>query len=157
MKGGIPMNWLYVWLGVLIVTVILEASTMQLTSIWFTIGAVCAWIVSIVKGPVWLQLMVFGLVSVLSLIFTRPVALKYLKPKQVKTNVDAVPGKEGIVVSPIRPVEGIGQIKVEGMVWSAKPEDGKSTFEVGDRVQIVKVEGVKAVIRALPETKFTQE
>lgn len=148
------MNWLYVWLGILIFTVILEASTMQLTSIWFAIGALCAWIISIIKGPVWLQVMAFALVSVLTLIFTRPVALKYLKPKQTKTNADAIPGKEGIVVTPIRPLEGIGQVKIEGMVWSAKPEDGQSEFEVGDRVLVVRIEGVKAVIRAVSETRF---
>ncbi len=150
------MNWMFVWLGVLVFTVIVEASTMQLTSIWFAIGALCAWVISIFNGPVWLQMTAFAVVSVLTLIFTRPIALKYLKPKETRTNADAVPGKEGIVVAPVHPTEGIGQIKVEGAIWSAKPEDGVSEYEVGDRVQVVRIEGVKAVIRALPVTQFIQ-
>ncbi len=148
------MQWLYIWIGVLVICVILEAATMQLTCIWFAIGALCAWIVSIIKGPVWLQVAVFILVSAVTVILTRPLALKYLKPKMQKTNVDAVPGKEGIVVADVRPLEGIGQIKVEGMVWSAKPENETDQFNVGDRVKVVRIEGVKAVIRPLQETRF---
>ena len=148
------MQWLYIWIGVLVLAVIMEAATMQLTSIWFAIGALCAWIVSIIKGPVWLQIAVFILVTALTVLITRPLALKYLKPKTQKTNADAVPGKEGIVVAEVRPMEGIGQIKVEGMIWSAKPENGTDHFDVGDRVKVVRIEGVKAVIRPLQETRF---
>ena len=151
------MQWMYIWIGVLVVAIIMEAATMQLTSIWFAIGALCAWIISIIHGPVWLQLLAFVGVTAVTALLTRPVALKYLKPKPEKTNVDAVPGKEGIVVAEVRPLEGIGQIKVEGMIWSAKPENGTDHFDVGERVIVVRIEGVKAVIRPLSETRFVSK
>ncbi|MBR2264198.1 MAG: NfeD family protein [Firmicutes bacterium] len=145
------MQWLYIWVGILVAAVIIEAFSMQLMTIWFAIGAICAWIVSVVGGPVWLQWCVFAGVSVLTLILTRPIALKYLNPKREPTNADAVPGKEGIVVAEIRPIEGIGQIKVGGQIWSAKPENGTEVVPVGTRVQVVRIEGVKAVIRVLEQ------
>ena len=141
-------SWVYIWIVLILVTVILEAATMQLTCIWFTFGALGAWLISICGGAIWLQLIVFCVVSLLLLLFTRPLALKYLKPKTEKTNADAVPGKIGVVVSPVRPIEGIGQVKVEGLIWSAKPEDGLQTFEIGERVEVVRIEGVKIVIRS---------
>ncbi len=143
------MQWLYIWIAVLVISVIIEALSMQLMTIWFAIGAICAWIVSVVGGPIWLQLCVFVGVSILTLILTRPIALKYLNPKHEPTNADAVPGKEGIVVAEVRPVEGIGQIKVGGQIWSAKPEDGTNVIPVGTRVQVLRIEGVKAVIRVI--------
>lgn len=145
-------SWVYIWIVVLLITVILEAATMQLTSIWFAFGSLGAWIISVCGGPVWLQLVVFAVLSILLLAFTRPIALKYLRPRPEKTNADAMPGKVGVVVTPVRSIEGIGQVTVEGMVWSAKPEDGKQNFEIGERVEVVRIEGVKVVIRSLPET-----
>ena len=148
------MEWLYIWVGVLVVSVIIEAASMQLMTIWFAIGAVCAWIASVAGGPVWLQLCIFAGVSVLMLILTRPIALKYLKPKREPTNADAVPGKEGVVVADVKPIEGIGQIKVGGQIWSAKPEDGTEVIPVGTRVKVLRIEGVKAVIRVLDQNEF---
>ncbi len=142
-------NWVYLWIVVLLATVILEAVTMQLTCIWFTFGALGAWILSLCGAPLWSQFLVFALLSLLLLVLTRPIAIKYLKPKIVRMNADAVPGKTGVITEAVHPDEGTGLIKVEGQIWSAKPEDGKKTFEVGDRVKVVRIEGVKAVIRSL--------
>ena len=144
-------SWVYIWIVLILVTVVLEAATMQLTCIWFTFGALGAWLVSLCGAPLWLQLIVFCVLSLALLAFTRPIALKYLKPKTEKTNADAIPGKVGVVVSQVRPIEGIGQVKVEGLVWSAKPEDGVQTFEIGERVEVVRIEGVKLVIRSFTD------
>lgn len=146
-------NLVYIWIAIILITVILEAATMQLTCIWFTFGALAAWLISLCGGPLWLQLLIFSIISILLLAFTRPLALKYLKPKTEKTNADAVPGKIGVVVSPVRPVDGVGQVKVEGLIWSAKPEDGIRNFEIGERIEVVRIEGVKLVIRPYLDTE----
>ena len=146
-------NLVYIWIAIILITVILEAATMQLTCIWFTFGALAAWLISLCGGPLWLQLLIFSIISILLLAFTRPLALKYLKPKTEKTNADAVPGKIGVVVSPVRPVDGVGQVKVEGLIWSAKPEDGIRNFDIGERIEVVRIEGVKLVIRPYLDTE----
>ena len=147
-------NWVYIWIALILVTAILEAATMQLTCIWFTFGALAAWIISLCGGPLWLQLLVFTAASILLLAFTRPIAIKYLKPKTEKMNADAVPGKIGVVVSPVRPVDGVGQVKVDGLIWSAKPADGIRDYEIGERVEVVRIEGVKLVIRPYLDTEI---
>lgn len=143
--------WTYIWIGVLVVSILIEAVTVQLTSIWISFGSFIAWIVAWAGGPVWLQWIVFVIFTTLMLMITRPLVLKYFKPQQVKTNADAIPGKIGTVLIEVSPMDGSGQVKIEGAIWSAKPEDGYSHFYPGDLIEVVRIEGVKAVIRKCPE------
>lgn len=142
------MIWVYIWIGVIVLTVVTEAATMGLTSIWFTFGALVAWIIAMCSGPLWLQWLCFVVVSGLMLAFTRPLAVKYLKPKKVATNVDALTGREGKVVTEIQPIQGTGQVKVDGQIWSAKLENTDVNLPVGSLVEVLRVEGVKLVVRA---------
>ena len=142
------MIWVYIWIGVIVLTVVTEAATMGLTSIWFTFGALVAWIIAMCGGPLWLHWLCFVVVSGLMLAFTRPLAVKYLKPKKVATNVDALAGREGKVVTEIQPIQGTGQVKVDGQIWSAKVENTDVNLPVGSLVEVLRVEGVKLVVRA---------
>ena len=137
------MIWVYIWIGVIVLTVVTEAATM-----WFTFGALVAWIIAMCGGPLWLQWLCFVVVSGLMLAFTRPLAVKYLKPKKVATNVDALAGREGKVVTEIQPIQGTGQVKVDGQIWSAKVENTDVNLPVGSLVEVLRVEGVKLVVRA---------
>lgn len=141
--------WIYLWLGIMILTAILEIATMGLTCIWFTAGAAVAWVAALLKAPVWLQIVLFVVVSAVLLYFTRPIVVKFLKVGANKTNVEAIPGKTGIVTEALHPMEGVGQVKLEGQIWSAKPEDGTSVLEAGTSVTVVAVEGVKLVVKPL--------
>ncbi len=141
------MNPIYVWLVITIVCVVIEAITMGLTVIWFAFGGFAALIVSLLGAELWLQILCFLAVTVLMLVLTRPWAVKFLKPGLNKTNVDAIPGKTGQVIAKILPLEGKGQVKVEGQIWSAKVEDGITAIEEGSIVTVVRVEGVKVVVR----------
>ena len=69
-----------------------------------------------------------------------------------KTNVDAIPGKIGLVTETIRPIEGEGQVKLEGQIWSAKPEDETTVIEAGTTVTVLSVEGVKLIVRPISTT-----
>lgn len=141
------MNPIYGWLALTIVSVVIEAITMGLTSIWFAFGGIAAIIASLLGATLWIQVLCFLLVTILMLLLTRPLAVKLLKPNLKKTNVDAIPGKIGKVVERIVPLEGKGQVKIDGQIWSAKAEDGVTPVEEGAIVTVVRVEGVKVVVR----------
>ena len=89
------------WLVILAVLLGIEIATLGLTTIWFAGGALIAFLVSLTGAPLWSQIAVFIAVSVLLLIFTRPIALKYMKKGASKTNVDSIPGQTGIVTHTI--------------------------------------------------------
>lgn len=138
------MNWLaIVWFALLVLFVAMEAATVTLVSSWFAGGALAAMIVSLLGGELWLQAVVFVTVSAVLLISLRPLVRKYLKPKLVKTNVDAVIGTQGLVTEAIDNVEATGQVKLGAMEWTARSTTGhpiaKDTLVQADRIEGVKV------------------
>lgn len=145
-------GWIYLWLGVIVFTGILEVATLGLTCIWFTAGGLIALIAAFLGAPIWLQALLFVLSSGVLLAFTRPIVVKYLKVGSNKTNVDAIPGKIGLVTETIRPIEGEGQVKLEGQIWSAKPEDETTVIEAGTTVTVLSIEGVKLIVRPISTT-----
>lgn len=139
---GITLSAAIIWLIVAVVFGIVEALTLGLTTIWFAGGAVLASITAMAGLPGLVQVIVFFAVSVLLLWFTRPIAKKKLNIGSEKTNVNALAGKEGIVVRTIHPLE-VGQVRVDGLVWSAVSDQ---TIETGTTVTIQRVEGVKLIV-----------
>lgn len=142
---GITLSAAVLWLIVAAVLAIIEAVTLGLTTIWFAGGAVAASISAMAGAPVWIQGILFLIVSVLLLYFTRPIVKKRLKVGTEKTNVDALIGKEGLVIETIRPFR-TGQVKLDGLVWSAAAKDGDATIESGTAVKIEHIEGVKLIV-----------
>lgn len=139
--------WTYIWLAVLIISILVEAGTMGLVSIWFSAGALAAWVLAMLGAGELIQCLVFVLVSALLLVFTRPLVKKYVTPKIQPTNVDAVIGREGIVIEAIQPMEGLGQVKVGGQIWSAKTDEQTEEIAQGTIVEVVRVEGVKLFVK----------
>lgn len=139
--GMISIFWL-VLLGVLL---LIEIITLGLTTIWFAGGAFLAFLVSVAGAPVWLQVLVFVAASVLLLIFTRPIAMKYMNKNVHKTNVDSLPGEKAVVIKTIDNLKGTGQAVVNGLEWSAKSKSGE-IIEEGKVVKIIAVEGVKLIV-----------
>ena len=135
------------WLVVLILAICIEVGTMGLSSIWFAGGALIAVIAAVLSFPVWLQVVLFLVVSLLLLIFTRPIAVKYFNKDRVRTNVESMIGRQAIVVSEIDNLQGIGQVTVGGQEWSARSEDEKKCLAVGTVVEVVAVNGVKLIVR----------
>ena len=134
-----------IWLILLAVLLAIEIITLGLTTIWFAGGALVAFLVSIVGGPLWLQILLFIAVSVVLLIFTRPLAVKYMNRNVNKTNVDSLPGEKAVVTKTIDNLRGTGQAVVNGLEWSAKSRD-ETIIDEGAIVRIVAVEGVKLVV-----------
>lgn len=135
----------YVWFALTVVFIIMEASTVTMVSIWFVAGALAAMIVSLLGGALWLQIVLFLVVSALLLWCLRPVVKKHFTPKLEKTNVDAVIGTVGRVTEKINNVDACGQVKLGAMEWSARSTDG-TTIEEGALVCVDRVEGVRVFV-----------
>lgn len=140
------MSLTIVWLAIMVVCLLVEISTMGLTTLWFAGGALLAALVSMVGGPLWLQILVFLVASIVLLIFTRPIAMKYFNKNRIKTNVDSIIGKQAIVTEAIDNIKGKGQIVADGMEWTARSV-GDVLIEEGSVVTIVEIKGVKAIVK----------
>lgn len=145
------MNWAAtIWLILMIGFVVMEAACpFHLVSVWFAVGSLAAMVVAILSGAVWLQITVFALVSVGLLVAMLPLVRKFVTPKQVKTNVDSVIGSMGYVTEEIHNVNATGQVKLGGMNWTARSEDGHP-IPTGTLVEVTKIEGVKAFVQPVP-------
>ena len=139
------------WLVVLIVSIGVEVATLGLTSIWFAGGAIVAVIAAAFHTPVWLQILLFFVISLLLLFFTRPVAVRYFNKDRVRTNVESMIGRQAIVTSEIDNLQGIGQVTVGGQEWSARTEADGLKLQPGTVVDIVAVSGVKLIVKVDPQ------
>lgn len=139
------MSLAIIWLIVLVVCLVAEIATLGLTSIWFAGGALLALLIAMIGGPLWLQVLVFLVASIVLLIVTRPIAAKYFNKNREKTNVNSKLGKQAIVTVTIDNLKGEGQIVTEGMEWTARSLDS-TVIEEGSVVTIEKIEGVKAIV-----------
>ena len=140
------MNLTMIWLIIFVVCIGVELATMGLTTIWFAGGALVASVIAAVGAPVWLQVILFFAVSFVLLYFTRPVAVKYFNKDRVKTNVESMIGKQAIVISEINNLQGIGQVTVGGIEWSARTVQEDITLPVGSVVVVRAISGVKLIV-----------
>jgi len=140
------MEWMAaVWFGLLVLFLWMEASTVTMISAWFALGSLGAMIVSFFGGQLWLQIVIFFVVSTVFLLSLRPLAKKYFTPRIVKTNVDSVVGAQGRVLDAIDNVAAKGRVKLGGMEWSARSTDGEN-ISADTLVKVDKVEGVKVFV-----------
>jgi len=134
------------WLVLLIICIGIEVATMGLTTIWFAGGALVAIFAAVVGAPIWLQAIIFIVVSLVLLFFTRPIAVKYFNKDRVKTNVESMVGRQAIVISEIDNLQGIGQVNVGGMEWSARSNRDDVPLPVGAVVIVLAIDGVKLIV-----------
>ena len=133
------------WLGLMVFGVIVEANSVTLVSIWFSVGALAAAIAAWFHAELWIQILLFFGISGIFLALLRPMVRKYIKPKVVATNIDSVIGSTGYVTTSIDNVAAQGQVKLGAMEWTARSTDG-SPIEEGKLVKVDKIEGVKALV-----------
>jgi len=136
-----------IWLVLMLVLFGAEIITVNLTTIWFALGALAAMISSLFDAPVWMQIMWFLVVSILALAITKPLVKKFVNNKTQATNADMVIGQTCVVVEPIDNVKGTGAVTVGGKTWTARSEYG-DVFAPGERVTAVRIEGVKLIVAA---------
>ena len=145
-EGGHKMDWMtLVWFGLLVFFLLLEGSTVAMVSVWFAGGALAAMVTTLLTDVLWLQIVVFFLVSTLLLMLLRPLARKLTSTKKTATNVDSVIGKTGVVLEGIDNLAPAGQVKLDAMVWTARSTAGDK-IPAGTVVKVDRVEGVKIYV-----------
>ena len=133
----------YYWLILMAVMIAIEIITLGLSTIWFAIGALAAYVVALFGADVAVQVVVFLVVSLAALFFTRPVAVRLFNNKdREKTNVDSLIGSAAKVIEKIDNFNAKGRVMLNGMEWMARSVDG-SEIEAGETVVIKEVSGVK--------------
>jgi len=141
-----------IWGIVLVVSLVIEAATLGLTTVWCAAGALVALVMSLMGCSVQSQIIVMLAVTVVCFV----ICIIWIKPKYdakrkeniQPTNADRLIGKEGVVIKAIDPVEGVGQIKVMGQIWSAKSD---RRIEEGAKIRVESLEGVKAKVSEIKE------
>ena len=133
------------WLALLILFSIGEAITVGLTSVWFAVGSLGALLCALVGGGIWVQIIVFLVLSGLSLALVRPLAKKFLTPGYSATNADRVIGREAVVTQTIDNLRGQGQVNITGQTWTARSQDD-TVIPEGALVRVLRIEGVKVFV-----------
>ena len=146
MEWIVPLMW---FIGAVLL-ILIEASTFNLVSVWFALGAIAAMFTSVIFPKMYhVQVFVFLGVSIFMIFTIRNYAVKKFRVQSIKTNVNSLIGKRVVVSQKIAEFE-FGEVKVDGNFWTAKSLDG-STLDVGDVVEITEVSGVKLIVRKFDE------
>ncbi len=143
--NGESMQALY-WLIALAVLLVIEIVTLGLTTIWFAGGALIAFIAALLGVDVWVQLLLFSIISLVLLIFTRPVAMKRLNKNRVKTNYEGLIGKVVKVTKTVDNQNQSGEAVVNGQEWTVRSLNEDVIIEPGTKVKIVNIEGVRLIV-----------
>ena len=136
----------YFWLCLIIFLAVIEASTINLVSIWFIISGLLSLILSFFIDNFVIQFAIFVIIGILLMVTTRKTLEKKLVKKE-KTNLDRIIGMKGVVTEEIKELK-IGEVKVDGKCWSATANE---TLSVGEVVKILKINGVKVEVKRWEE------
>ncbi len=136
------------WLVFAVAMGILEAITAQMVSIWFALGAAAGYVTSLCTDNVYIQVAVAIVVTIITLIATRPLAKRIINNTKTHTNSDKNIGKTAVVTIEIDNYQSTGQVKVGSSVWSAKSADN-SIIEKNSKVIVKEIEGVKLVVEKI--------
>lgn len=141
-----PSGTIAFWVVALVVFLIVEAVTAGLVSIWFVFGSLVALICAALGAAVWLQIFWFVIVSVATLVLTRPLVKRYVDSRSVATNADRSIGRAAVVTERIDNLAAAGAVKLDGVVWTARSTDDAVAIETGERVTVRAIEGVKLIV-----------
>ncbi len=141
------MSITLVWTLVLVISVIVEAITIDLVSIWFAVGALIALIGEFLGLSQTLQIIVFVIVSLVCIFISRPLAKKYLRGNIVKTNLDRIIGKHCLATETIT-ADHKGEVKVMGNLWAATSLNNEK-IQIGEYAEVVSIEGSHVIVKKL--------
>lgn len=138
-----------IWLIAMVALLVIEGIVPGLVSIWFAAGALVALLASWLGAPLWLQIALFVLVSLVLLFMTRPLAKKYVNSRTTPTNADRIIGQDCVVKEEIDNLRGTGAVSVDGKVWTARMDTQDGKAPVGSVVKAVRIEGVRLIVSKL--------
>lgn len=139
---------IWVWLSIFIFAVVFEALTVDFVAVWFAIGALPAFFVSLFNGSPILQVLLFLIISIALLLNTRPFMMRYVKTNRINTNVHANIGKTVLVTKKITK-NTVGHVQLRSVTWSAIADED---IEVGQEVRILDIEGIKFIVKSIKES-----
>ena len=150
------MEWLYplIWLVLIILFIVMEASTVQLVSIWLAVGSLAALVPAILEMSLAVQVIVFIVVSAVCLVFTRPFVKKVLAVKKVNTNADRTVGEFGLVTETIDNLAETGAVKLDGVIWSARSEAG-DRIPTGSVITVKRINRVTVFVERAEKAELT--
>lgn len=134
------------WLIVLIACIVVEILTLGLTTIWFAGGALIAFIAALLSAPLWLEIILFVIVSAALLFFTRPFAMKFINQESVKTNYESMTGRVGVVTEQVDNLNATGCVRISGQDWTARSAAAEGIIPAGAEVTVERIEGVKLIV-----------
>ena len=135
-----------IWLIIAGICLIVEIFTVGFLIFWFSIGALIAMLISFFTTNVIIQTTVFIITSTILIFATKPFVKKFVDVKKTNTNVYSIIGKKAFVIKNIDPIHSVGQIKINGEVWTAESENNQ-IIEEGSEVEILEIKGVKAIVK----------
>ena len=150
------LSWI-LWTVLGVILIIAEVFTPGFVLLWFGVGALAAAFAGLVgvSSPI-LQFLIFAVVSVSLTAASRTIFVNYFSREKtgsdLKTGVDALPGKIGTVVSSSKGALNEGAVKVYGSTWTAYPAEGEEPLEAGDRVAVERVQGASIYVRRIEHT-----
>ena len=147
------MNWAYtiLWGVLMVVFLVVEAACpIHLVSIWFVVGSLVAGVAASLGGELWLQIVLFVVISGGLLAALWPITKKFLNPRHTATNLDAILGTEGYILETVDNRNATGKVKLGGMEWTARSTTGE-VIPKGALVRVDKIEGVKVFVTAVKE------
>ena len=131
----------WIWVGVLVVSCVIEAFTLGLTTIWSAIAAIPLIFIARTGMPFQWQFLIFVILTLVLIIFTRPFAVKKLKIGKEKTNVDSMIGEEVIITKTVSKFTK-GEAKAKnGVIWAAASENQENEIPKGTVCKITAVKG----------------
>ena len=134
------------WIIVMIACLVIEGLTMGVATIWFAFGALIAFLAYSLGANLLVQVISFLVVSIILLIFTRPIVSKYLKIGNIKTNAEGLIGERAKVISRINNLNNEGSVQVKGQIWSARSLYDNMEIEKDAVVYIKNIVGVKLIV-----------
>lgn len=139
----------FLWLLVLIGSIILEAVTINLAGIWFAVGAGAALIATTVTTSWEVQFIVFGAASAVTLLATKPLAEKLRSPRKVATNADVNIGRKARVLTDIE-AGTPGRVRLDGVDWQAYSGEAISK---GALCEVLDVDGATLLVKPLAKAQ----
>ena len=140
------MTMAIIWLIALIVLVIIEIISQGLTTIWFAGGSLVALISTFCGANQFVQIAIFLVVSIILLIFTRPIAMLHFNKKVVPTNVETLPGEVCVITEAVDNIGAKGKAELNGMEWTVRSASEGILIPEGARAKVLRVEGVKLIV-----------
>ena len=140
-----------IWLALFVIMLVIEGAGPGLVSIWFSFGALITLLVSFIPGVAWwIELIVFIVVSVATLLALRPVVRRFYKRNNIRTNVDSFVGKRGYVIEDITLLKP-GAIKIGDVSWTAIPIDKNAKILENEVIEVVAINGNKLVVKKVED------